>query len=537
MASPTFSIQPTPSEPVMPKTMTTEQVPITITTRKRPDIIQPSESSVMTPLITRTESLPTTRPTRIPSPRPPKVKTSTTTTSTTTTTATTTTTTTTPRPPTPAKCSKPDVDKPLQILQFRVGDVIEYTIPDDTFSLCGKPGRNKLKLLLFNDTTTPILHDAWLQFDAKTHTIRGLPLNAVSEHLNLVAMHSESGATTNTPVKITVKQPTGKRSKVTHELSMTIATDYSAFVSNTTAKLDVAKKIVSIYGDENLSNLIVTGISKGSVVYTWSNASLTGSKCPVDDIKQNAQHFVNDDSTLNKRAIEKLKPWVVTKFMTAPVSDCLKDDDFPRYFVDTTKPKVETDKPEVSSTTASPGALPTEPAETVTEKSLPSSTHLLAASTTTETIAKGATASEDDIWINTVVPAVVIVAILLIALLVACILYRKKRKGKMNLEDQNTFVNKGAPVIFPDELDDKPSSKPLLIDSPPAAPPEYPRGHSASPEPRNGHKEHTPPTDEMEMEEETRPLYQPPPPVPSSNAKQARPHMPLYRSQLPEIHP
>ena len=293
-----------------------------------------------------------------------------------------------------------------------------------------------------------------------------------------------------------------------------------------------------MFGDENTSALTVTRIARGSVVYAFTNNTLSGGSCPVDDITALADKLVTADGNLNPEAEEKLKPWVLAGAATAPAGDCEGNPNFP------VRSATAAAKPTMSTATAKPGVTekPTDAPGMSDKPSMPKTT---TASPNVTGVATAGKTSEDDIWITTVVPAVVIVAILLIALLVACILYRKKRKGKMNLEDQNTFVNKGAPVIFPDELDEKPndSTKPLLIEgSPPAPPPEYHRGTSESPEPRgNNHKENTPPTDEVDADIEidaTSPLYQPPPPVTASSGKQARPHVQQpYRSQPPEIHP
>lgn len=53
--------------------------------------------------------------------------------------------------------------------------------------------------------------------------------------------------------------------------------------------------------------------------------------------------------------------------------------------------------------------------------------------------------------IGLVIPALVIAVMLLCAGLVACVLYRRKRTGKMSVGDEDerqTFKSKGIPVIF-----------------------------------------------------------------------------------------
>lgn len=519
MTSPTFTIQPTATEPVMPKTMTTE-MPTTTTPRpKTPKPTKPrppTDTPVTPPKVTKA---PTTTTTTTPQPKPKPTMEPTL------------------PPPERPECQRVIIGEELPRVNVMVGEILEFAVPDNTF--INPCGMGKIKLILFKGTSAKIEEDDWVQFDETTHTIL---TNPSAEHegrhpFTLVA--SINNYTTFTPLtfRINVKEPSGRKSKINHEVAMTIDADYDKFSKNLTAKVDLARKIAGAFGDENTSAMTVTSISKGSVIFAWTNNSIAGGGCPVDDAKAMAGKLVTEDGRLSPDTVKKLKPWKLTGAALQPAGDCEDDPNFPA--VSATVAPAPTDRTPASTTMPDVKTMAPK-----TDKPMPPKPTTPASNQTTEAVAKGAKTSEDDIWITTVVPAVVIVAILLIALLIACILYRKKRKGKMNLEDQNTFVNKGAPVIFPDELDDKPSdsTKPLLIEgSPPAPPPEYHRGASESPEPRNNHKESTPPTDEVDAEVETdvtSPLYQPPPPVTASTGKSARPHVQQpYRSQPPEIHP
>ena len=51
--------------------------------------------------------------------------------------------------PTDPACSKPDVNKPIDKMSFLVGEVINFRIPEETFSVCGKVGTSQTKLNLF----------------------------------------------------------------------------------------------------------------------------------------------------------------------------------------------------------------------------------------------------------------------------------------------------------------------------------------------------------------------------------------------------
>ena len=282
-------------------------------------------------------------------------------------------------------------------------------------------------------------------------------------------------------------------------------------------------QVAAVFGDKDTSALTVTSLKRGSLVYTFTNNTLAGAGCPVADVTAMADRLVTADGTLTPEAVQTLKPWVLSGAASAPAGACEGNPAFP---------------------TRSASSKPTQPPQPDQTKTTTTTTPAAAPNVTG--VASAGKGSGDDMWITTVVPVAVIVAIVLLAVLVACLLYRKKRKGKMKMEEQSTFVNKGAPVIFPDELDDKPSdsSKPLLMEgSPPAAPPDYqlagPNSHQPDMAPHDSHA--PPPAGVLDADIEvdaSSPLYQPPPPVAAPSGKQARPHVQQpYRAQPPEIHP
>lgn len=140
------------------------------------------------------------------------------------------------------------------------------------------------------------------------------------------------------------------------------------------------------------------------------------------------------------------------------------------------------------------------------------------------------TVDSDDYIITFIIPIVVIVCMIVIAALIACILYRRRRSGKMSVgddEERQAFRSKGIPVIFQDELDEKPdpsNKTPVIMkeEKPPLLPPpEYKDVNSSSPTPS-----HTP--------------YHPPPPftAPRENARNSRPKpTPAYRKPPPYVPP
>lgn len=127
-----------------------------------------------------------------------------------------------------------------------------------------------------------------------------------------------------------------------------------------------------------------------------------------------------------------------------------------------------------------------------------------------------------------IIPAVIIAVMLFLAAIAACVLYRRRRTGKMNVEEdgRQSYGNKGIPVIFQEELDEKPESGnkiPVILkdEKPPLAPPEYSKSGS------------------LKLTDDSEP-YQPPPPFtrPQDNGRQPRPKpTPTYRKPPPYVPP
>lgn len=85
-----------------------------------------------------------------------------------------------------------------------------------------------------------------------------------------------------------------------------------------------------------------------------------------------------------------------------------------------------------------------------------------------------------DVLVTYVLPTAIILLMLLIALLIACVLYKRRNTGKMELgdeEERKSFRSRGIPVIFQDELEEKPEivtkSPVIMKDEKPPLLPQY----------------------------------------------------------------
>jgi neurexin len=256
-------------------------------------------------------------------------------------------------------------------------------------------------------------------------------------------------------------------------MGMTLDIDYDTFVSDPQLQLFVLNKIAKAFGDPNADAITITDIRPGSVIISWVNNTLPTDSCNQELILELQSKIMTEDGKPTQALIDAFLPeFNITQVESLPLGACAS-----------TTPAPPT------TATSDPGAGGQEPPQ--------------------------------DMWISTVLPAVVIAVILLIAGVIIFILYRKSRKGKLSDEDQNTFINKGIPIIFADEIEDgeKPpsSSSPLIMktEKPPLSPPEYTETQQpliTNGEQRGGGDEedkHSLPMVDMSGT----PSYQPPPPL------------------------
>lgn len=395
----------------------------------------------------------------------------------------------------------PMLRNPIERINTTVGEILRFKIPDDTFYDFEDGSTRYLTLLFLTIESVQPPKSSWVQFDHKSQELYGLPFDgdAGRHEFQLVAMDS-NGLQTNDVFVIEVHPRPPKKWNV--EFSLHIDHDYEEFSKDISKKVLVAWKLAKLYDDPDPRYITVGSISKGSVVYAWTNNTLPHGPCPKKTIEKLVKNMINKDGTLSTKLTDAMLPdFKIIKADAMPLGICLG---------------------EVTPTSVTIAPPP------VTQKAEPAAT------------------TDDDIYITTIIPAVVIAVMLIIAALVACFLYRKKRKGKMTMQDNNTFIGNRAPVIFGDEMEEKPDpAKPPIImrdEKPPLAPPDYLRSSASS-------RDSTPQLDRVEqanirntnadLHTDPSPPYQPPPPFTTNrDSKNSRPKgTPTYRQPPPYMPP
>lgn len=397
---------------------------------------------------------------------------------------------------------KPVLRNPIDQVNALVGTYFEVKIPSDTFFDKEDGTTDKLRLSLRQKHNEVVEEGSWIQFNTTSQLLYGLPdVGHVGKHEYFMHATDKGSLSAIDAFEVRVRRwPTNDKTPVI--FTARFEGEPRTLTNDIHKKILLVKKLAYALGDRNSSTVSLRNISSGSILVEWTNTSLLQFPCPKEQLTGMSKTLASSDgrpSQLFKNTMEpEFRPLDIKVKGRA---SCRSYSFIPPAEFEATEP-----------TTVSPG--------------LGSSRH-----------------STDDVYLHTVIPAVVVAAILLIAGIIAMICYRKKRKGKLTIEDQATFIKKGVPIIFADELDDsKPppsSSMPLILqeEKPPLPPPEYP--NVATPETTPLNQELLGEYTALRDDDPNAPPYQPPPPFTAPmEGKGSRPkNMTPYRSPPPYVPP
>lgn len=397
---------------------------------------------------------------------------------------------------------KPVLRNPIDQVSAMVGTYFEVKIPSDTFFDKEDGTTDKLRLTLRHNHKEVVGDDSWIQFNSTSQLLYGLAdVQHVGKHEYFMQATDKGGLNAIDAFEVRVgRWPANDKTPVI--FTVRLEGEPRSVTADIHKKILLVKRLAAALGDRNSSTVSLRNITKGSVVVAWTNSSLPHHPCPKEQLAVMSRALADAQGrpspTLRSHLEPEFRPLDVTVRGRASCQAF--------SFI----PPGELDVPEPAAVTPGVGS---------------------------------SRDSADDVYLHTVIPAVVVAAILLTAGIIAMICYRKKRKGKLTIEDQATFIKKGVPIIFADELDDsKPppsSSMPLILqeEKPPLPPPEYPS--MASPETTPLNQELLGEYTALRDEDPNAPPYQPPPPFTTPmEGKGSRPkNMTPYRSPPPYVPP
>ncbi|KAK9967781.1 hypothetical protein ABG768_002149 [Culter alburnus] len=396
---------------------------------------------------------------------------------------------------------KPQLRNPIDQVNAYVGTYFEVKVPSDTFFDKEDGTTDKLRLTLRKGNDV-VGDDSWIQFNSTSQLLYGLPdQEHEGKHEYFMQATDKGGLYAVDAFEVRVNR-WGTSVKPPVLFTAVFDGDARTVTNDIHKKILLVKKLAQSFGDRNSSTVTLKNITKGSIIVEWTNNSLQQNPCPKEQIQFLSRRISDLEGRPSLQFNNIMAPDFVASNITVRGTGSCRN----FMFV----PLGEIPDPTQSPVTPAVGA---------------------------------GRQSTDDVYLHTVIPAVVVAAILLIAGIIAMICYRKKRKGKLTIEDQATFIKKGVPIIFADELDDsKPppsSSMPLILqeEKPPLPPPEYPNMASPETTPLNQDLlgEYIP----LHDEDPNAPPYQPPPPfsVPMEGKGSRPKNMTPYRSPPPYVPP
>ncbi|XP_053577100.1 dystroglycan 1 [Bombina bombina] len=388
-----------------------------------------------------------------------------------------------------------------------VGTYFEVKIPPDTFYDKEDGTTDNLRLTLEPRKKPTAGDKMWVILNSTSQVMYGMPdYSHVGDHEYYLKATDKGGRSAVDALEIKVRNLFQKAQSPV-KFNAKFDGDHNSVINDINKKIQLVKKIAFAFGDRNSSSITLYNITKGSIIVEWANNSFPVDPCPVEQIESMGKKIYDERGNPRPHFTNAMEP-------------DFKLNNISLSFTGSCKHKIF--------------------------KSIPMKTEIQIPTAVAPTVAVDSNLqrrSEDDVYLHTVIPAVVVAAILLIAGIIAMICYRKKRKGKLTIEDQATFIKKGVPIIFADELDDsKPppsSSMPLILkeEKAPLPPPEYPNQNVPETIPLNQDclGEYTP----LRDEDPNAPPYQPPPPFTAPmEGKGSRPkNMTPYRSPPPYVPP
>jgi len=373
----------------------------------------------------------------------------------------------------------PIIRNHVDLLNATLGQLLVYTVPEDTFYDPEDGSTRNMKLSLLHMDRSPLSPTHWLQFDSKNQEFYGIPMatSDIGRTEYQLVCKDNGGLTAYDGLVVIVHPPAKALYNV--EFSMNLEIDHDSFAYNPAMKRHFVERLAELFGDRNASAIVLSGVSANPTHIVWHNRTLPTDYCPDDQIRQLRQILLGDNDRVSNQVNTVLGPeFPVVQASLIPTARCQ-------------------------------GALTeTHPVEPV----YPSGD------------VRPVSRSHEEYLITVVVPAVVIAAMLLCAGLVACVLYRRHRTGKMSVgteDERQSFRSKGIPVIFQDELEERPepaNKSPVIMkeEKPPLPPPEY--------------HQRTALLSDTEA-------YQPPPPFPLSRDSGRPKPTPTYRKPPPYVPP
>lgn len=371
--------------------------------------------------------------------------------------------------------SRPFPRNPVDSVIATVGQLLIFKVPSDTFFDKEDP---VLSLSLLTSERAPLDPKNWLQFDSKNNEFYGIPKYPDIGQKEYLLIAEDRGGLAGYDALIVTVKPANKRD-YSLAIEIPIGVPYDAF--NSLQQRRFVEQILEIFNETSTSHIRIQSIRpfQNYSIVSFYNTTMfkIHHRCPDDEIEALKNIYVSSDGSLRSNVKKQLADFNVNSISFIPKGPCQGFDPIHHEPI-----------------------IPIKANEPTSPKSV-----------------------QDDYLLTFVLPAVIILSMLLLASIIACYLHRRRLRGKMELgdeEERRSFRSKGIPVIFQDELDEKPeigNKSPIILknEKPPLLPPSY---TSTNPDDNEDMDDYVPPPAVMMGGRESRgkspvtPSYRKPPP-------------------------
>ncbi|CAH1788430.1 unnamed protein product [Owenia fusiformis] len=310
----------------------------------------------------------------------------------------------------------PVLYNPIDIINVRLGEYFTYKIPSDTFHDFEDGDTNKLSLHLQPVEIDTNIVRTWVKLNTSTSIIYGLPVmndlmpfsgTRVRVEFILTA-EDTSGLLAHDALYIEID--TTNIYTLSFIFYATFEMDYTTFIKDVDILIQLLSNVGAFYGDDNLDFITVYNIFEGSVEIAWSNNSVTSQYCDNTTIRTLYEKLIQTDKGSQMEIPSQIFQNTMLPFIVKSVNYTLEGVCLGQGI----------------------GVIPPRP-----------------------TVIIGlATQSLYNIWLSTILPAVVIAVLLFLVGLILFIFYRYRRhRGHMKPEDKVTYVNNRKPLFLPQEVE------------------------------------------------------------------------------------
>lgn len=309
--------------------------------------------------------------------------------------------------------------KPLDAIEIPVGKQFLFKIPDDMFRDYGTIQD------LFIDAVHPTAPPDWIEVNRTSMTLYGLAFE--EEHIgvhgfDLVAFDDQQ-RTIITPLTVRIDPPP-PTDKASNEFSVTFDLEYEKVKHDPETIVNLINKIAAAFGDKDAGKMTILKISPGSVVITYTNNTLPSEPCPQKEVEVLLRYLLQPDGQINKTFAKAMEPYRITKAEGTMTGSCASES------VSTTSSTVESITSQAKVTTSTPES---------------------------EVDVNPVLHKSDGNLLYILLP-LLIFFVLLVLIIIICIVCCKRQRKRQKEEDKLTGLHKGIPIIFAEELEDKPDT-------------------------------------------------------------------------------